>query len=278
MTSTHDSCVAEIREALLTRDIRAFVASDWDAVADDFDEPSFVAYSGRDGHDNWALAYSSLAEYRDDWLSQSIAMRAAGYPDLEEQLTRAQVLHSIQIEHDHALVRKVFNGVVRGPDGELTLDWQSYYFLRRSNGRWRITGFAGYLPRTDLKRSRRLSYPHSLQHVSAGPYSPVVEVAAGRIIVLSGQGPLDDQGLVVGSTIFEQTQVTIENCRSQLNRAGAALSDVFKVNAYLSDLSDWDSFNQAYASLMPSPFPVRATVGVGLLLGMKVEIEMWAAP
>ncbi len=276
MTAQRPEDLADIHEMLIKRDVAAFIAGAWESVAGDFDADTFVGYAGRDGSDAWDLKYPTLADYRDDWLGQSTVMTARQVPDLEKQLLAAQTLASVEIKGDQALVRKVFDGVLNGPSGTSVLDWQTHYFLRKLGARWRITGFAGYLP--SLGGSARLTYPASSQHETAGPYSPVVEVAAGRLVVISGQGPLDDAGRVVGSTIEEQSLLTLENCRSQLAAAGASFDNVFKVNAYLADLGDWEGFNEAYRSVMPSPRPARATVGVRLLLGMKVEIEMWAAP
>lgn len=114
-------------------------------------------------------------------------------------------------------------------------------------------------------------------HTTAGPYSPVLRVTAGEFVVISGQGPLDGHGQVVGADIAEQTRFTLENCFAQLRAAGAGPTDVFKVNVFLADLDEWDAFNAEYARHFIDPQPVRTTVGVQLLLGMKVEIEMWAA-
>jgi 2-iminobutanoate/2-iminopropanoate deaminase len=115
------------------------------------------------------------------------------------------------------------------------------------------------------------------QHVTAGPYSPVLEIQADRLIVISGQVAIDPQGEVVGVTIEEQTRYTLENCRRQLETAGCTLDDVFKVNAFLTNLDDWARFNAVYVEMVPEPRPVRTTIGVMLLPGFLVEIEMWAA-
>ena len=115
------------------------------------------------------------------------------------------------------------------------------------------------------------------QHSTAGPYSPALIVSAGDFLVLSGQGPLDGDGRVVGSDIREQTRVTLQNALRLLELAGADFSSVFKVNAYLADLDDWEEFNDEYLTHFAEPRPVRTTVGARLLLGMKVEIELWAA-
>lgn len=118
---------------------------------------------------------------------------------------------------------------------------------------------------------------NSHQHKTAGPYSPVLEVDARRIVVISGQAPISPEGVVVGETIEEQTAYTLQNCRTQLQTAGVDFSHVFKVNVYLSDLSLWSRFNAVYEKEMPPPRPVRTAVQAGLLLTFLVEIEMWAA-
>lgn len=119
--------------------------------------------------------------------------------------------------------------------------------------------------------------PDASQHSTAGPYSPVLIVQAGEFVVISGQAAIDPEGKVIGETIEEQTGLTLENCRKQLSTAGCTLSDVFKVNVYLTDLDNWPRFNEVYARTMPEPRPVRTAVGTQLLEGLLVEVEMWAA-
>jgi 2-iminobutanoate/2-iminopropanoate deaminase len=124
----------------------------------------------------------------------------------------------------------------------------------------------------------RIGLPTASQHTTAGPYSPVLRVGAGEILVLSGQGPLDMNGAVVGADIREQTRATLDSCTRLLAAAGTDLSAVFRVNAYLADLADWDAFNDEYERHFRPPRPARTTVGVQLLLGMKVELDLWVAP
>lgn len=118
--------------------------------------------------------------------------------------------------------------------------------------------------------------PEASQHVTAGPYSPVIEISGRRFVVTSGQAAIDSSGAVVGASLEEQTEHTIANCRCQLEAAGCGLEDVFKVTVYLTDLGRWADFNGVYERLMPEPRPVRTAVQVGLLPGLLVEIEMWA--
>lgn len=114
------------------------------------------------------------------------------------------------------------------------------------------------------------------QHATAGPYSPVLEVEARRIVVISGQVAVDSDGSVIGDSIEEQTRATLDNCAKQLATADCSLGDVFKANIYLSDLGDWSRFNAVYQTALPEPLPVRTAVQAVLLPGFLVEIEMWA--
>jgi 2-iminobutanoate/2-iminopropanoate deaminase len=118
--------------------------------------------------------------------------------------------------------------------------------------------------------------PGAIQHVTAGPYSPVLEIDAQKLVVLSGQVAVDLDGNVIGNTMEDQTEATLANCRRQLTSAGCDFRDVFKVNVYLKDLSEWPRFNAVYEKSMPTPLPVRTAIQAVLLEGYCVEIEMWA--
>ena len=115
------------------------------------------------------------------------------------------------------------------------------------------------------------------QHKTAGPYSPVLEVEVTKLVVISGQAPIDMDGNVVGKTIEEQTEYTLEKCKKLLKKAGCTFADVFKVNVYLTDLDNWPRFNKVYAQHLPIPLPVRTAIQAGLLYTFLVEVEMWAA-
>ncbi len=119
--------------------------------------------------------------------------------------------------------------------------------------------------------------PGAAQHSTAGPYSPVLEVDARRLVVVSGQVAVDADGTVIGDTVEAQAEATLRNCARQLATAGCDLADVFKANVYLTDLADWARFNTVYAAMMPEPRPARTAVQAILLPGFLVEIEMWAA-
>lgn len=114
------------------------------------------------------------------------------------------------------------------------------------------------------------------QHKTAGPYSPVLEVKGTNLVFLSGQASLDMDGNTVGDTIEEQTKITIDHCIKQLKEANCTLNNVVEVTVYLSDLSEWDRFNEIYKTYFVAPYPARTAVGVSLLNNFKVEITMRA--
>ena len=221
--------------------------------------------------------------------------------ELEPALVRATTLRDIEIAGDLALIHKKFDGsVAKNDGGSIVLNWQTLYYCRRVNGRWKITGFTGYLPHpmgatvplpskleerrgvvesgtsSEASRPAKAVPEGAGQHVTAGPYSPVLEVNPSRIVVISGQAAIDPDGIIIGDTIEAQARYTLENCRKQLETAGCTLADVFKANVYLTDLAEWGRFNVVYREIVPEPRPVRTAVGTKLLEGLLVEIEMWA--
>ncbi|MEX3008489.1 RidA family protein [Hoeflea sp. TYP-13] len=119
--------------------------------------------------------------------------------------------------------------------------------------------------------------PASQQHTTAGPYSPVLEIKAGSLVVISGQVAIKDDGSLFAEDIEEQSRHTLMNCERQLAAADCGFADVFKVNVYLTDLKNWPAFNEVYRKVMPDPLPVRTAVQAALLENFLVEIEMWAA-
>lgn len=281
---------AAIWDMLVYRDIDAYLAVDWEAVADDFLSDEFFGIdAGKSRNaDRWKPLFSSLDAYRDVWLAQARETREKADPDaVRAALFALTTLTQIDIDGGFALAHKKFDGRVPNRDGRTErLQWQTHYYCKKVPGKkaaaaWKIRGFTGYLPNPlhALGDGSAWQAPNSEQHVSAGPYSPVASVPAdSRLIVISGQAPVDPQGKVVGDTIEEQTRHTLMNCETQLQAAGAGLADVFKVNVYLRDIEEWARFNRVYAAMMQQPFPARTAVQARLPVeGFRVEIEMWAA-
>lgn len=139
-----------IWEMLVPRDIDAFLAADWGMVAGDFVEDGFIGISGNRSPDpdRWTLAFPNLAAYRDEWLKQAHDFQSQSYgEDPRTAIFTTTTLEEIEVQGETALVRKKFDGGIRKADGTLdVMRWQTLYYCRLHDGRWKISGFTGYLP------------------------------------------------------------------------------------------------------------------------------------
>jgi 2-iminobutanoate/2-iminopropanoate deaminase len=129
------------------------------------------------------------------------------------------------------------------------------------------------------KTKDKMSQNRAWQAISAGKppvgaYTPAIR--AGEFLYLSGQVPLDaDTGQLMGGDVVTQTHAVLDRIERLLAVAGAQLTDVVSVTAYLADIEDWDAFNEAYRTRFAQPYPARTTVGAGLH-GFLVEISVIA--
>ena len=280
----HDPDRYNIWEMLVKRDIEAFINNDWEEVAGDFIEEGFMGIDARSlsNPDSWNLSFPDLKSYRQFWLDQAANFTSTDWEnDPGEKLLEATTLRDIDISDNSALVHKKFDGAIRKKNGYTErLNWQTLYRCRKIDGQWKIAGFTAFLPHpmgNDVPARPTVELPEDAsQHVTAGPYSPVLKINPGQLVVISGQAALNQAGETIGDTIEEQTKVTLENCRNQLESAGSSLDEVFKVNVYLKDISHWPRFNDIYKDYFTKPMPVRAVVQTGLLYDFLVEIELWA--
>ncbi len=105
-----------------------------------------------------------------------------------------------------------------------------------------------------------------------GTYSQAVKV--GDTVYLSGQIPL-----VPGMMELEKGDMraqiarVFENLKAVANAAGGDLSDIVKLNVFLTDLAHFPLVNEAMSKYFQQPYPARATIGVAALPG-GAAVEM----
>ncbi|MDL2251688.1 RidA family protein [Odoribacter sp. OttesenSCG-928-J03] len=106
-----------------------------------------------------------------------------------------------------------------------------------------------------------------------GPYSQAVE--ANGILYISGQLPIDaTTGKFVEGGVKEQTEQVLKNIGYILEEAGYTFDDVVKSNCLLSDMADFATMNEVYATYYKENCPARAAFAVkSLPMGALVEIE-----
>ena len=109
-----------------------------------------------------------------------------------------------------------------------------------------------------------------------GPYSQAIRV--NGFLYVSGQVALDAKtGALVGTSIQEQTERTLENVKSIVEAAGTKMAHVVKTTVFLKDFNDFAAMNEVYARYFPSTPPARSTVQVARLpKDALVEIEVIA--
>lgn len=109
-----------------------------------------------------------------------------------------------------------------------------------------------------------------------GPYNQAILV--NGMLFASGQIALSpNDGILVGTTIEEQTKQVFENIRAILDEAQMSFENVVKTTVFLSDMSNFQSMNEIYALYLSSDAPARSTVAVkDLPKGALVEIEIIA--
>lgn len=97
-----------------------------------------------------------------------------------------------------------------------------------------------------------------------GTYSQAVKV--GNTVYLSGQIPLDPttMTLVDGGFRAQATQA-LQNLAAVCEAANGGLSQLVKLNVYMTDLENFAEFNQVMEELFEAPYPARAAIGVSQL-------------
>ena len=106
-----------------------------------------------------------------------------------------------------------------------------------------------------------------------GPYSQAVRV--GSFLFISGQIPLDPaSGRITEGDIRAQTHRVMRSLGAILDAAGASYDRVVRTTVFLTDLADFEQFNEVYGGDFEDPAPARATVQVASLpKGVSLEID-----
>ncbi len=106
-----------------------------------------------------------------------------------------------------------------------------------------------------------------------GAYSQAVKV--GNTVYLSGQIPLVPETMeIVEGDIKMRIRQVFDNLQAVAKAAGGDLTDMVKLNVFLTDLGDFPTINQIMAEYFPQPYPARAAIGVAALpKGVDVEID-----
>ncbi len=111
---------------------------------------------------------------------------------------------------------------------------------------------------------------------AVGPYSQAV--VSNGLLYASGQiGLLPESGQLIADDVEQQAVQVTRNLSAVLAEAGAACSDILKVNIFLTDMGDFPRINAIYADWLGDHRPARATVAVAALpLNARIEMDLIA--
>lgn len=115
--------------------------------------------------------------------------------------------------------------------------------------------------------------PDGLPPVSG--YSHAV-AATGRLVVISGQVPADEDGMPVGAgDPAAQVRQVFENLATALGAAGARMDQVVKLTVYLTDLADLPVFRQVRDEyILADRPPASSLVQVSGLVRPEFRVEV----
>jgi 2-iminobutanoate/2-iminopropanoate deaminase len=109
---------------------------------------------------------------------------------------------------------------------------------------------------------------------ASGFSDAVTAVGPGRLIHVAGNVGFGPDGKVVDGGMGAEARATFDNIECTLREVGAAMSDVIKINAFVTSLDDYAQYAEARAERFGQQLPASATVQVaGLLVGAQIEID-----
>ncbi len=100
------------------------------------------------------------------------------------------------------------------------------------------------------------------------------------VVYVSGQAALGSDGSIVGENDFEaQAHQVFANLKTVLAAAGSDLSKVFKVNIYMTDMTQFPTIIECREKYFSKPYPADTTVEVTALAipGLLLEIDVIAS-
>jgi enamine deaminase RidA (YjgF/YER057c/UK114 family) len=122
----------------------------------------------------------------------------------------------------------------------------------------------------------------SIERLGGDPPSPFERdygfsrvVVAGGFVLIGGTTSVNEDGVVVGDTPYEQAVEIMQKIGGYLERVGARLTDVVQTRFYVTDISRADDVGRAFGETFGEIRPLMTMIEVSALIDprMLVEIE-----
>jgi reactive intermediate/imine deaminase len=120
--------------------------------------------------------------------------------------------------------------------------------------------------------------PSSVSTPRGYSHSAIIDLGNCKMVILSGQVPVDNQGNLVGEGDFnKQTEQVFLNIKNVITEAGGTMDNIVKLNIYLTDVSLIQTFRDIRNKFVNPENPPAATlVQVTSLFRSEVMIEIEA--
>ncbi len=106
-------------------------------------------------------------------------------------------------------------------------------------------------------------------------FSPVTR--AGSLVFVAGQVALDGTGALVGEgDCGSQSEQCFKNIEAAITAAGAKMTDIMKITAFLVNASDYAAYASAREQVFPEDPPASSSVIVAELIRPEYLVEVEA--
>jgi len=101
-------------------------------------------------------------------------------------------------------------------------------------------------------------------------------VRADRFVLVGGTTSVGVDGVVLGTTPYDQTIEILHKIQHELGRAGASLADVIQTRIYVTDISRADEVGRAHGEALGEIRPLMTMVEVSALIDARMFVEIEA--
>jgi enamine deaminase RidA (YjgF/YER057c/UK114 family) len=109
----------------------------------------------------------------------------------------------------------------------------------------------------------------------SGVWSNTIVAQPGRLVFIAGLVARNADGKMVGiGDMAAQTRQVCENLKRAIEAAGGALSDLVRVDVYVSDIAQFDAIHRVRREFFPTEPPVSTMVEVVRFVSPDALIEI----
>ena len=101
-------------------------------------------------------------------------------------------------------------------------------------------------------------------------------VTAGPFVLVGGTTSVDEDGVVIGETPYEQAVEILRKLLHELRRGGADPEQVIETRVYVTDISRGEEVGRAHSEAFSTIRPLMTMVEVSALIDPRMLVEVEA--